>query len=197
MEPNEIEQSVPIVYIEGERVDPPRLGRPPRIQQPSPSFHDQMRKRMGTDLTDELFEALWSAYQQFRQLGGDFFIFRCSGKHEQACTGISEIAACFWPPECLEYTAKQLNLEASFGSHPAYTTKRKLAFWNTEAGKVERKKEFAAAVEWLREHDCGDHEQWLTRMHLLHFVGLAGIVGVPKVFDAETEADLEAALAAK
>ena len=70
MEPNEIEQSAPIVYIEGERVDPPRpVGSPPKIQQPSPSFHDQMRKRMGTDLTDELFEALWSAYQQFRTIG--------------------------------------------------------------------------------------------------------------------------------
>ena len=69
-------------------------------------------------------------------------------------------------------------------------TKRKLAFWNTEAGKVERKKEIAATVEWIKTHDYADHAHWLTREHVLHFIGLAGIEGVPKTFDAEFEAEL-------
>lgn len=185
-------------------------GRPPTIRQPEPSFREKMRRFVASqvELSDEQFDQVWQRYQELRKTCAaeqlpDFFRFRCpgcSGKqagHADNCTGINQIVEVFWPPAVTQHVADRLQLKFNCDSHPAYAAKRKLKLWNTEAGQAERKKELATAVEWLHEHDCGDPETWVTREHLLHFVGLAGIVGVPKVFDAEIEADLAAALAAK
>lgn len=225
MEP-EIETVAPsesgdlIVYQDGQRLTPRPVGRPPTIRMPEPSARDRAFKLLrsqgiGTAEGDQCLDKIWKHYQEHRKLCAaeqlpNYFLWDCqgcrdsdgqrdipNGRHRPDCNGVNAAVEILWPGDVVYAVAQAKGVADIVNLQPSQAAQHKLTFWSTEAGKAARKKELAAAVKWLHEHDRGDPEQWVTRLHLLHFVGLAGLVGVPKVFDAEIEADLEAALAAK
>lgn len=122
-----------IVYMEGERLTPNPVGRPPK---PEPeSFHDKMRRFVASqdiELTDAQFEQVWQRYQEFSRLYGPdsmptFWLFKCSGcflddafrtchngKHHPQCDGVNPELKVLWPRSVVEAVAKQKNITVRF-----------------------------------------------------------------------------------
>ncbi len=122
-----------IVYMQGERLTPNPIGRPPKP--PEPSFHDRMRKFVASQdigLSDELFEKVWQRYQEFSHLYGPesmatYWIWKCSGcfcdeswhlvhngRHQPQCDGINDELKTLWPRSVVEAVANAKNITVRF-----------------------------------------------------------------------------------